>query len=97
MAVQSVISIDIIRTIRLIEPRRRRKIIPKVARLRMTKSSDRRASGKLFVAVREAVKRLVVRCREATSSNRYRPEKHYMRGAGPKSSRKAPEGDQNSR
>jgi hypothetical protein len=63
----------------------------------MTKSSDRRASGKLFVAVGEAVKRLVVRWREATSSNRYRPEKHYMRGPGPKSSRKAAEGDQNSR
>jgi hypothetical protein len=63
----------------------------------MTKSSDRRASGKFFVAVGQAIKWLVARWRQATSSDRYRPEKHYMRGPGPKSSRKAPGDDQNSK
>jgi hypothetical protein len=64
---------------------------------RMTKSSDRRASGKFFVAVGKAVRRLAARWRQATSSDRYRPEKHYMRGPGPKSSRKDTGGDQNSK
>jgi hypothetical protein len=64
---------------------------------RMTKSSDRRASGKFFVAVGQAVKRLAACWRQATSSDRYRPEKHYMRGPGPKSSRKTPGGDENSK
>jgi hypothetical protein len=63
----------------------------------MTKSSDRRASDKFFVAVGQAVTWLVARWRQATSSDRYRPEKHYMRGPGPKSSRKADGGDQKSK
>lgn len=39
-----------------------------------------KARRNIFAALRAALRRL----REAVSSERYRPEEHYMRGPGPK-------------
>jgi hypothetical protein len=48
----------------------------------MPSFSDRLRFSYFFGAT---VGRLVARWREWTSPDRYRPEKHYMRGPGPKS------------
>jgi len=52
----------------------------------MASSPDRRRFSNFFGAV---IGRLMARWREWTSPDRYRPEKHYMRGPGPKASAKA--------
>jgi hypothetical protein len=40
--------------------------------------------GNFFDKIGQAISRALARWRRATSPNRYRPEKHYMRGPGPK-------------
>jgi hypothetical protein len=50
----------------------------------------------LFDKISGAVERLIARWRQATASDHYRPEKHYMRGPGPKNSSKVGEGPQGS-
>ena len=49
----------------------------------MTSFSDRRKVSHFFAA---ALVRLKARWRQWVAPDRYRPEKHYMRGPGPKSS-----------
>jgi hypothetical protein len=49
----------------------------------------RHPGGIIFSKLAETFARLVLRWRSATSADRYRPEKHYMRGRGPKAFRKA--------
>jgi hypothetical protein len=49
----------------------------------MASFSDRRKVSHFFAA---AVERLKTRWRQWTAPDRYRPEKHYMRGPGPKTS-----------
>jgi len=46
----------------------------------------------LFAKLMRAAKRAVGRLRPARGRPLYRPEKHYMRGAGPKSKRVVPAG-----
>ena len=46
--------------------------------------SDCRKFSRFFGAVGRLVDRLKTRWRQETSPDRYRPEKHYMRGPGPK-------------
>jgi hypothetical protein len=46
-----------------------------------------------FAKVSRAVERLFLRWRRATGSGHYRPEKHYMRGPGPKNLSKLSNGD----
>jgi hypothetical protein len=50
----------------------------------MTSFSDRHGFGNFFVRIERAVRRMAARWRRAVSTNHYRPEKHYMRGPGPK-------------
>jgi hypothetical protein len=45
--------------------------------------------GIIFSKLAETITRLVLRWRHATAADRYRPEKHYMRGLGPKPGPKA--------
>jgi len=47
----------------------------------MPSFSNRLRFSHFFAAT---VGRLLARCREWVSPDRYRPEKHYMRGPGPK-------------
>jgi hypothetical protein len=47
----------------------------------MASFSDRRKVSHFFTA---AVERLKIRWRQWVAPDRYRPEKHYMRGPGPK-------------
>jgi hypothetical protein len=49
----------------------------------MTSFSDRRKVSYFFAA---ALDRLTAGWRQWVAPDRYRPEKHYMRGPGPKSS-----------
>jgi hypothetical protein len=49
----------------------------------MTSFSDRRKVSHFFAA---ALVRLKARWRQWVAPDRYRPEKHYMRGPGPKTS-----------
>jgi hypothetical protein len=49
----------------------------------MTSFPDRPKARHFFAA---AVERLKARWRQWTAPDRYRPEKHYMRGPGPKTS-----------
>jgi hypothetical protein len=56
----------------------------------MTSFPDRRKFSNFFGAV---VGRLVARWRQWVSPDRYRPEKHYMRGPGPKNSGKPGSGN----
>lgn len=49
----------------------------------------------LFNKIADAIGRLVVRWREAESLDRYKPEKHYMRGPGPRNSGKTDGGAEN--
>jgi hypothetical protein len=44
--------------------------------------------GSIFSKLAEIAGRLVQQWRQAVSVEKYRPEKHYMRGTGPKSSAK---------
>ena len=60
----------------------------------MTAFSDCRKFSNFFGAIGRLVDRLKARWRQETSPERYRPEKHYMRGPGPKSAGKS--GDTNS-
>ena len=52
----------------------------------MASFSDREKFSNFFGAIGRLADRLVARWREATAPDRYRPEKHYMRGPGPKTS-----------
>jgi hypothetical protein len=52
----------------------------------MASFSDRQKFSNFFGAIGRLADRLVARWREATAPDRYRPEKHYMRGPGPKNS-----------
>jgi hypothetical protein len=54
----------------------------------MSASADCRKFSNFFGAVGRLVDRLKARWRQETSPDRYRPEKHYMRGPGPKSAGK---------
>jgi hypothetical protein len=50
----------------------------------MMPHSVRRGFGNIFGKIGRAVTGARARWRLATSPDRYRPEKHYMRGPGPK-------------
>ena len=59
----------------------------------MISSPDRRQPSNIFGFV---MSRLIAKWRDWTAPDRYRPEKHYMRGPGPKNlanSAKAPGSD----
>jgi len=62
----------------------------------MASSRDRRRFANFFGII---AGRLIARWRQWTAPDRYRPEKHYMRGPGPKhlaSSAKSGSGDSKS-
>jgi hypothetical protein len=62
----------------------------------MASFSDRQKFSNFFGAIGRLADRLVARWREATAPDRYRPEKHYMRGPGPKNSGPKNSGPKNS-
>jgi hypothetical protein len=53
----------------------------------MTRALSLRAGQRFFAQLSKAISRAFGRL--AGTDNRYRPEKHYMRGPGPKSTRTA--------
>jgi hypothetical protein len=52
----------------------------------MASFSKRRRFGNFFGGIERLIGRLTARLSEWRSPDRYRPEKHYMRGPGPKNS-----------
>jgi hypothetical protein len=55
----------------------------------MSAFSDLRKFSNFFGAIGRVLDRLRARWRQEMSPDRYRPEKHYMRGPGPKNADKS--------
>jgi hypothetical protein len=53
----------------------------------MNRSASPRKRGGLLVSLSRVIARIAGRIRPPTAGAPYRPEKHYMRGTGPKSKR----------